>query len=182
MAREILPHEADVRGWLVRRWGSQLDPDDVIQEAFCRLAALDTIDHIASGRAYFFTTARSIAMDLFRREKVAGQKAVTDFDFCSVEDEYPRADRAVEARQELVRIDKLLSAVSLTCRRVIELRRLQGLSQRETAERLGISEHSVENHVARGIRRVMKMAADQDEGINSQEAASFDGARDTGTH
>lgn len=182
VASQILPHEADVRAWVARRWGHRLDPDDVVQEAYCRLAGLDAIDHIESGRAYFFTTARSIAMDLFRREKSAGTGTVTDLEFLNVEDEYPRADRAVAARQELVRIDKLLSAVSVTCRRVIELRRLHGLSQRETAERLGISEHIVENHVKRGIRRVMKIAADQDEDINRQEAASFDGLRYKGPH
>lgn len=164
VAVEILPHEASVRGWLSRRWGGALDVDDVVQEAYCRIAALASIEHIESGRAYFFTTARSIAMDTFRRSKVAGEKAMTETELWSVEDEYPRADRVAEARQELLRIDGFLSSVSLTCRRVIELRRFQGLSQRETAQQLGISEHSVENHVTRGIRRVMKMLSDQEGG------------------
>lgn len=164
VAAEILPHEISVRGWLSRRWGALLDVDDVVQEAYCRIAALGSIDHIESGRAYFFTTARSIAMDTFRRSKVAGEKAMTETDLWFVEDEYPRADRVVEARQELLRIDGFLSSVSLTCRRVIELRRVQGLSQRETAQQLGISEHAVENHVARGIRRLMKMLTDPEGG------------------
>lgn len=166
VAVEILPHEASVRSWLTRRWGSALDADDIVQEAYCRIAALGSIDHIENGRAYFFTTARSIAMDTFRRGKVAGEKAVTEIEFWSVEDEYPRADREAEARQELLRIDGFLSTFSLTCRRVIELRRLHGLSQKETAQKLGISEHSVENHVTRGIRRLMKMLADTEGGAS----------------
>lgn len=166
VATEILPHEAAVRRWLARSWGPALDVDDVVQEAYCRIAALGSIDHIANGRAYFFTTARSIATQLFRRSKVAGEKAVTEIELADVEDAYPRADRVVEARQELLRIDGFLSTFSLTCRRIIELRRLQGLSQKETAERLGVSEHTVENHVTRGIRRVMKLMADEDEAVD----------------
>ncbi|MFC0205755.1 RNA polymerase sigma factor [Novosphingobium soli] len=175
VASEILPHEVAVRRWLARSWGAALDVDDVVQEAYCRIAALGSIEHIENGRAYFFATARSIAADTFRRSKVAGAKAMTEIELCDVEDASPRADRSAEARQELLRIDRFLSTFSLTCRRVIELRRLQGLSQRETAERLGISEHSVENHVTRGIRRVMKMLADEDAAIDNREAASLDG-------
>lgn len=177
VAREILPHETAVRGWLARRYGPSLDVDDVVQEAYCRLAALESVAHIENGRAYFFTTARSIAMDTFRRGKVAGEKTVTEIELHGVEDDYPRADRAAEARQELLRIDGFLSTVSLTCRRVIELRRLHGLSQKETAQRLGISEHSVENHVTRGIRRVMKMLADEDRISDMQEPDRAGGGR-----
>lgn len=176
VAREILPHETAVRGWLVRRYGPSLDVDDVVQEAYCRLAALPSVDHIENGRAYFFTTVRSIAMDIFRRAKVAGEKSMTEIEFYGVEDDYPRADRAAEARQELLRIDGFLSTVSLTCRRVIELRRLHGLSQKETAQQLGISEHSVENHVTRGIRRVMKMLTDADGDTANGNAADGDPA------
>lgn len=177
VAREILPHETAARGWLARRYGPSLDVDDVVQEAYCRLAALESVAHIENGRAYFFTTIRSIAMDTFRRGKVAGEKAVTEIELHGVEDDYPRADRAAEARQELLRIDGFLSTVSLTCRRVIELRRLHGLSQRETAQRLGISEHSVENHVTRGIRRVMKMLADEDRDSDMKERDRAGGGR-----
>lgn len=163
VAREILPHENAVRGWLSRHFGPAIDPDDVVQEAYCRLAALESVEHIENGRAYFYTTVRSIALNSLKRSKVAGEKSVTEIELHGVEDQYPGADRVAEAKQELLRIDGFLSTFSLTCRRVIELRRLHGLSQKETAERLGISEHSVENHVTRGIRRVMTMLAESDE-------------------
>jgi RNA polymerase sigma-70 factor (ECF subfamily) len=39
LATHILPHESDVRGWLVRhvRTLSRADADDLIQEAYARL-------------------------------------------------------------------------------------------------------------------------------------------------
>jgi RNA polymerase sigma-70 factor (ECF subfamily) len=43
----VLPHEAAVRAWLERAQ----DIDDVIQEAYSRLAALDSVARIGRGRA-----------------------------------------------------------------------------------------------------------------------------------
>ncbi|WP_213979718.1 sigma-70 family RNA polymerase sigma factor [Sphingomonas sp. dw_22] len=94
---------------------------------------------------------------------------MTDDEWIDVLDNEPTADRAVEASQELQRVNGLLSALSSTCRRVIELRRFDGLSQKETARQLGVSENVVENHIARGLKRVLKTVADQDAETEAQE-------------
>jgi RNA polymerase sigma-70 factor (ECF subfamily) len=165
VAREILPHEGSVRGWATRRWGSLIDVDDVIQEVYCRIAGLDSVTHIENGRAYVFTTVQAVVMDGFRRAKVANTKPMTEIDWFDVEDDSPLADRRVEAIQELGRVNNLLSGLSATGRRVIELRRIHGLSQKETAQQLGVSESVVENHIVRGLRRILKTIAEQDAGI-----------------
>ena len=161
VAREILPHEGRVRSWLRRRWGSAVDVDDVIQEAYCRIVSLDSIDHVANGRAYFFRTVQAVAADTLRRAKVVNFNLVTEIDLSNVV-EGPSADRAVEATQELERVDSLLSRLTWTCRRAIELRRIEGLSQKETAECLGVSESVVENHIVRGLRSVLTALAESD--------------------
>src|SRR3546814_3068072 len=46
IAREIIPHEVAIRKWLARRWSHVIDVDDVIQEAYCRIANLASVDHI----------------------------------------------------------------------------------------------------------------------------------------
>jgi RNA polymerase sigma-70 factor (ECF subfamily) len=45
------------------------------------------------------------------------------------------------------------------CREVVRLRRIEGLSQRETAERLGLSENVVEKEIRRGEQAVMTYRA-----------------------
>lgn len=162
VAREILPHEGLVRNWLARRWGRAIDLDDVLQEAYCRIAELTSVAHIENGRSYFFKTVQSVVMDGMRRAKVANIRYMTEIDWFDVMDEYPLADRVVEANQELDRVNSLLSKLSDTCRRVIELRRIQGLSQRETAAHLGVSESVVENHIVRGLKKVLTKLAEQD--------------------
>jgi len=42
------------------------------------------------------------------------------------------------------------------CRKVFVLKKVYGLSQREIAEKLGISESTVEKHVAKGLLRTMR--------------------------
>lgn len=162
VANEILPHEGLVRNWLKRRWGNSLDIDDVIQESYCRIAALGSIDHIENLRSYFFRTVHAVATDTMRRAKVENFSRVTEIEWTNVLDEGPSPDRAIEASQRLERVNDLLSRLTWTCRRVIELRRIEGLSQKDTALLMGVSESVVENHIARGLKSVLDAAAAQD--------------------
>lgn len=54
VAREIMPHEGTIRGWLRQRGLSPEDVDDLIQEAYAKLAGLRNAEQIASPGAYFF--------------------------------------------------------------------------------------------------------------------------------
>lgn len=162
VAEKILPHEAAVRGWLTRHWRATVDVDDVVQEAYCRIAELDSVEHIRNGRAYFFTTARAIAIDTIRSAPRRNSVSLTEDEWSSVMDEAPSPERAAEAGQELEQAKAVLSRLSWTCRRVIELRRVRGLSQAETARVLGVSENVVENHIVRGIRRLLQVMAAED--------------------
>lgn len=160
VASEILPHEGIVRNWLKRRWGHLLDVDDVLQEAYCRLSELESVEHIRSGRAYFFATARAVAIDMGRAGRVANLQAMTEIDWQDVMDDRAQPERTAEAVQALAQVELALSRMSPVCRQVIELRRIHGLSQAETARRLGVSENVVENHIVRGLRRLLAAVED----------------------
>lgn len=162
VAEEILPHEAAVRSWLIRHWRTAIDVDDVIQEAYCRISELESVEHIRNGRSYFFTTARAIAIDTIRSARHKNSVSMTETEWLYVIDEGPLPDRAVEAGQKLEQTADLLSHLSWTCRQVIELRRIHGLSQAETARQLGVSENVVENHIVRGIRRLLNAISEQE--------------------
>ncbi|MBB4632651.1 RNA polymerase sigma factor [Sphingosinicella soli] len=169
LAREIVPHERDVRNWLSRRWYHVLDIEDVIQEAYCRLASLASVDHIECPRSYFFRTVHTVATDLMRRAGIVNFTSMTQIDLSNVVDSGPLADRALEAKQELERVNRLLAELSETHRRAIELRRVEGLSRRETAERLQVSEDALKKYVERGMHRILKIMAEQDERVENGE-------------
>jgi len=97
----VLPHEADVRAWLRRWMGRDQDIEDVVQEAYCRLAELDSIDHIGSGRAYLFQTTRNIVLEQVRRSKIVRIDNVTDMATLNIADESPPLERVVAGVREL---------------------------------------------------------------------------------
>jgi len=152
----VLPHEAAVRAWL-RRWtGRAQDIDDVIQEAYSRLASLDSVAHIGSGRAYLFQTSRNIVLEQVRRSKIIRIDNVTDIGALSIVDEAPPLDRVVAGARELQRVEQLIDQLPLKCRRVFVLRRIHGASQREIAGMFGISESAVEKLAMRGLKLILK--------------------------
>jgi RNA polymerase sigma factor (sigma-70 family) len=160
VALHILPHEAFVRAWLTRAMRRSAEVDDVIQEAYCQIAELDTVGHIRNGRAYFLTAARSILLQRLRRERVVRIEAVTDIDALRIMDEDPSPEQVTGARRELARVLGLIAMLPPVCRQVIELRRIHGFSQKETARRLGVTESVVENHSIRGLRVILKALED----------------------
>ena len=152
----VLPHEAAVRAWL-RRWtGRAQDIDDVIQEAYSRLAALDSVAHIGSGRAYLFQTTRNIVLEQVRRSKIIRIDNVMDIGALSIVDEAPPLDRVVAGARELQRVEQLIDQLPKKCRRVFVLRRIHGVSQREIAGMFGISESAVEKLAMRGLKLILK--------------------------
>jgi len=155
VATAVLPHEPDVRAWLRRALVRSQDVDDVIHEAYCRLAELQDVAHITQPRAYFFQTVRNVVFEEVRRARVVRIERVVEAELLKMPDEAPQPDRIVSAHHELARVRKLIQALPDRCRRVFELRKIQGLSQREVARALGETEHAVEKQTAKGLRLIL---------------------------
>lgn len=162
VASRILPHEADVRRFIARTVRSAEDVDDVVHEAYCRLASLDDVAHIANPRAYFFQTARSVVLERIRRTRIVRIEAVAEIDALNIVDDEPSPERNVAARRELERVKRLIEALPAKCRRVFEMRKIEGLSQKAIAAKLGVSENTVEAQAARGLKLILKALAAED--------------------
>ena len=170
---EILPHEQDVRAWLRRSLVTSSDVDDVIQESYCRLANLKAVEQIESPRAYFFQTARSVVLEQMRRARIVRIDAVTEIDALRIEWDEPSPERIAGGRKELERVMNIVATLPERSRRIFEMRRVMGLSQKEIARQLGVSENVVENEAARGLKAVLASLAKADADV----AASSTGER-----
>ncbi len=53
-----------LRAWLRAKFPSLTDPDDLVQETFSRVLQARGTAPIASAKAFLFTTARNLALDL----------------------------------------------------------------------------------------------------------------------
>lgn len=150
--RNILPHEPALRSWLARRKPMGLDPDDIIQEAYAILADLDRVDGIAFPRAYLFQVARSVVSRQLRRARVVPIHAIEDVTQLEHADDQPSPERVAIDRDELGRLARAIAAMPNKTQQAFVLRRVDGLSQREIAARMAISENTVEKHISRGLR------------------------------
>lgn len=162
IAARVMPHEAGVRAWLRRSLLNQEDIDDLIQEAYARMAALDSVEHIEKPDGYFFQIVRNLLGEQIRRSRIVRIEAATEIESLSIYSDEPSPERAVAARQELARVKELIERLPERCRRIFELRKIHGVPQREIARLLGVTESTVENDGVKGLRLIMQALREQD--------------------
>jgi RNA polymerase sigma-70 factor (ECF subfamily) len=155
LARHALPHEGALRAWLARRPLAGLEVDDIVQETYAILAGLQSVDHILNGRTYMFEVAKSVVMRALRRSRIVAFEALAEAEGMEPPSEAPSPETVAVDRQELTRIAALIAGLPAKCREAFTLRKVHGLSQREVAQRMGVSENTVEKHVGKGIGILM---------------------------
>lgn len=180
MGQEILPHERDLRTWLKRRFVADGDVEDIVQECYCRLAELPDVSHITEPRAYLFTMARHLAFRQRRWTTVVRIEAMSDSGLDNAEADLPSPERFAAARQELGRVNAALETLSERARRIFVMRRIEGLSQKEIARIMGVSEAVVENEASRSLRKIMKLVTEPN--CDQHEAMPTKGAYRAGSH
>jgi RNA polymerase sigma factor (sigma-70 family) len=151
-ATQILPHEAALMRYLRRAWSTAADIPDLRQEAYARVYESAARSLPRNPKAFLFATARNLMVDRLRRERIVSIDYTQDLASLNVLVDELSPDRRLSARQELQRLSDAFGGLSEMARSVIWLRRVEGLSQRETAERLGIQEGALESHMGRGLR------------------------------
>jgi RNA polymerase sigma factor (sigma-70 family) len=150
--REMLPLEAALMQFLQHNWRNQNDIADLRQEVYLRVCEAAMKEVPAQPRQFLFTTARNLLIDRVRREQVVSIESVTDLDALDIALDAPGPERSVIARDELRRLQIALDRLAPRCREVIVMGRIEGLSGREIAARLGVAECTVSEHLAKGMR------------------------------
>ena len=163
----LQPHESSLRAYLRSSLSSSSDVDDVVQDTYARILKVRETAAIRSAKALLFAVARNAVRDLIRRRSVARHEPITEIDDSPVlQDMMVDVVEFVSRQQELALLSGAISALPARCREVLLLRKIQGLSQKEIATRLGISENTVETLVAKGTRRCRDFL--REHGVDSQ--------------
>jgi RNA polymerase sigma-70 factor (ECF subfamily) len=161
LASHILPHEAALRGWLRRTGLDQGVAQDVVQESYCQLLSLTSLSGISNGRAYFFKIARNIVLQRLRRERIVKFEAFARIEDVVFADPAPDVVDVLSDREQLDVARRLIMDLPERCRDIFILRKIEGLSQRDTARRLGVSENVVEKQLARGLTLLLERMAER---------------------
>jgi RNA polymerase sigma factor (sigma-70 family) len=151
-ADEILPHEAALMRYLAKVWPVRSELVDLRQDVYVRVFESARDVRPTAPKAFLFATARNLVIDRVRHSRVISIDSTQDFANLNVLIDEISPEHRVNARQELRRLSEAFDQLSDKCRAVIWLRRVEGLSQRDAAERLGMQEGAVESQLARGVR------------------------------
>jgi len=125
------------------------DPEDVVQDAFMRFAAIDDRALIDNPRAYLFRTAHNILVDEHRR--LALRTSTADTKARPVSDDLT-PERVLEGRERLEILTRCVRAMPAARRRSFLFNRLQGLSCAAIARMTGYSESAVKKHIDVALR------------------------------
>lgn len=166
--REVLPLESALTQFLRRSWRNRADVDDLCQEVYVRVYEAARRELPQAARPFVFTTARNLLINRFRQQQVVAIEAVADLESLEVSADDPAPDRAAIAHEEFRRLQSAIDRLPPRCREVVVLGRIEGLTGREIAQRLGISEAAVSKHLTRGLSALSDML----------HRDSGDGARD----
>lgn len=153
-AREILVHEAALSSYLRRCWPYRDDLHDLRQEVYVRVYESAGKALPTTPKSFLFTTARNLMADRLRRNRVVSIDTVGDFESLNVLVDEVTPERWSSGRQTLKRLAEAFDRLPPRCREVVWLRRVEELSQKEVAVRLGISEKTVEKQIAKGARLI----------------------------
>lgn len=151
---EILIHEGALSHYLARNWQQRDELHDLRQEVYARVYEAAGKRLPTQPKAFLFATARHLLADRARRAKVVSIEPVGDFEPLNVLVDDVSPERWCGGRQVLKRLSDAFDRLPDRCREVVWLRRVEHLSQKEVAARLGITEKTVEKHIAKGMRLI----------------------------
>lgn len=146
-------HESDLRAYLRGRFPQLVDVDDLVQETYQRLVRAREKSKATLTRPYLFVVARNAALDLVRRRQKMTVDALEELPASSVVEETPDAADLLSHAEEVALVADALRALPPRCAQIFTLRRIHGLSHREIALQLGITESTVNAQLAIGLMR-----------------------------
>lgn len=125
--------------------------EDLAHDTFVRVLEAKSSE-VEQPRAYLHQTARNIAVDAFRREDRREAMTLQAFDQHSPHAGDP--EHFMHAIQLADSIERALAELPLNCRRIFIWQKIEGLTQQEIADRLGLSKNMVEKYMIRTLRHL----------------------------
>ena len=149
----------DLRRFLLARGVSPADAEDLLQDLFIRLETNPPTGPVRAPKAYLYQMLNNMAhtrrrAEMRRQSRDAGWlETRQDGDA----DRTPDAETALASREELHRVEARLRDLPDRTAHVFRQYRVEGVSQKEIAQDLGISLSAVEKHLQRAYKAVLKV-------------------------
>jgi RNA polymerase sigma-70 factor (ECF subfamily) len=163
-------HQRRLLGLCHRMLGRRDEAEEAVQEVFLKVYR-KAGSYRPRGKVYtwIYRIATNHCLNQLRRRKIVRfiglESAAEDDDGWRLEpeDEAPGPEAALEARRRWRRTRRVIDALPQSQRSVLILVKFEGLSYREAAEVLAITESAVESRLFRAMRRITQEAGEEDD-------------------
>lgn len=128
---------------------------DVLHDALIRFAISSSQNRIEQPQAYLHAIVRNLIIDGHKDQlrflpleyQDGESNNILDMDHPLV----PSAEHLVDLQQRLVILQNIIDLLPARCKEVFWLFKIEGLSQQEIADRLGISLNMIQKHLIRAM-------------------------------
>lgn len=149
---EVLPLEASLTRYLRCNWRTPEQIMDIRQDIYEAALTGGRNEIPANTAGYVFAIARNILINRSKREHIVKFEQVADLESFGGAVDLTSTDRQMDARDALRRAQEGMERLPPRCREVVRLRKIEGLSTREAATRMGVSLETIERQLLLGIR------------------------------
>lgn len=165
---------ADVRAWaesflkfrpilarIVSRFVRPHEIEDIVQETFIRSYVAGQKQVIRNPHAFMAKTAKNLALDSLNRAENRLNDSMEEFLESELFTQEHTPESECQSQEQFLIFCRAVAELPVRCRRAFILRKVYGLSLKETADYLRISESTVKKHIVRGMLTVIQKMSDK---------------------
>lgn len=140
---------ARVRSALRRRGQTAEEADDLVQEAWIRLACYEKEHEVRKPEAFLMRAALNLAINAHHARVARGEVVALDAE--EIPDAAPTAETIMLGKEQFARLSAGLGRLDERTRDIFLANRIDGQSYQEIAKEHQLSISSVEKHIAKAI-------------------------------
>jgi len=148
------------------------DIEDIVQDTFVRSYQAQLNQEIKYIRTYMLTTAKNLALNHVAKSAHKYNDSIEDFAQPPVELNTQSFEDEFDSKERFLLFCRATEHLSGQVRKCFILKKVYGLSQKEIANYLKISESTVEKHVAKGLLKSVQYIKDIESGAVKKQPAS----------
>jgi len=153
-------HARELRVYVTHQLRCAHTAADVVQDTFVRLAQQPSDAADSNPRAYLYRVAHNLAVDHHRRLERRATESTPHEAMSEIADETPAPERWIDGHRRVAALQRAMIELPVLTQQIFQLNRIEGLTYSEVAKRLGISESSVQKHLARAVQQAMRCMRD----------------------
>lgn len=145
---------------LAARQAAPDEAEDILQELFLKLRS-DGMVPVAEPRAYLFRAVENLLID---RRRSSSRRTLREDAWTGLQagsglgtDDAPSIEQTLIAREELAAVTRAITALPDRTVHALRRYRIDGASQREIAQEMGISLSAVEKHLQKAYKALVEI-------------------------